>query len=97
MTQTQFARIMGVSPQTISNWETGHTAPSKFNEVTLLSLKAALSNPEGKKQVFDALHRAHLMPSDPEKAKSGNWEDLIAAGLIGVGLVMLLKALSEEK
>jgi transcriptional regulator with XRE-family HTH domain len=97
LTQQDFARALGVSTQTIWYWEKGRFKPNRFDLVVLTQMEAAIGNLPYQDRVRNALHEAQVLPPDQRAAEGTKLGDLIAAGAIAVGLVVLLEALFGDK
>ncbi len=63
MSQEELANKLSVSRQTVSQWETGQTAPSIDNIYTLKDIF-------GKRYLRRVVRRAHVGAADGESAKS---------------------------
>ncbi len=95
VTQSQLARALGVSEQTIYNWERGLATPTRYDAVVLLRMAELADTPEGRERIREAVEQAQYMrPAPAEKPKPGiSAGEAFAIGALGFGLGALLGAL----
>lgn len=103
LTREEFANALGVTAQTIYFWEKGTYFPSRYDLVVLYRLWEMYQNPFYREKAKQALKQAATLPPVPPNninyqntQNKNSLGPLIAGGLIGIGLGLLLSKLFGE-
>lgn len=93
MKRELFAKVLGLSKQSLYYWERGTHSPTRYDLIVLLRLWAMLHNPKKRKIAKDVLWKASKLPSCPAEKDGAHIGDFFHGGLQNFGLGLILSTI----